>query len=236
MMSEFYEEINAYRRPNESNRKFAGRLGVHPSMLRYWEGGMVPKEETITRIAQSLKLDKKIRDDWIAWANRAAHEDETPNPPARRANLNVVMLNSPETRIIQEDQSNDTFVAVPCAKSSLDNGELVLSSRNAWFMFRRDWINSVGSDATKMFLKVVWQKDVEGLKPGDVVLVDMGRIGIKDGAIYAIDLNGVIVLRVVSVLQCGRIRVSSNHTNILEGFPGEDIRIIGEAIWVGRTF
>lgn len=131
------------------------------------------------------------------------------------------------------------FVMVPKAADELSAGGGVIpqeGTREA-YAFRLDWLKRVATSPRNVILF-----DVDGdsmyplLQDKDTVLIDTGRLQIRDGRVYAIGIGGAILIKRLSVLPGPKIKIESvnrdYHTS--EADP-DDIRIIGQMIWFGRT-
>jgi hypothetical protein len=55
-MTTFYTNLNRFRRPDESDRKFSLRLGHKPPVFLGWKRGSIPKWETLEKLASILDV------------------------------------------------------------------------------------------------------------------------------------------------------------------------------------
>ena len=67
----FYRRIEKLRRPNESNREFAARMGILHPALALWKrqeaAGITPRPtpKMVARICQATGVDAK----WLIWGD-----------------------------------------------------------------------------------------------------------------------------------------------------------------------
>ncbi len=108
------------------------------------------------------------------------------------------------------------------------------------YAFSADWIRSIGAIPDRVVLL-----DVEGdsmtpvLRKGDTVLIDLNRTRFKEGGLFALEIGEALLVKQLQIIT-GRmgpqIRVISVNPwyQTWECGP-EDIRILGEVLWIGRT-
>jgi transcriptional regulator with XRE-family HTH domain len=71
---ELMKEINRYRKPGESNRKYAKRLGVSDKWLGDVRRGRIPGVETLSKVCDALGLPPEEFYHWVALLTDSAEE------------------------------------------------------------------------------------------------------------------------------------------------------------------
>ena len=76
------------------------------------------------------------------------------------------------------------------------------------------------------------------LSEGDVVLLDMTTRSVLDGSIYALQLNGGLLIKRIQRMLDGSLIVKSDNarydTETVSEENAERLKIIGRVVWVGR--
>lgn len=135
------------------------------------------------------------------------------------------------------------FVAVPkaCSRISAGGGifpkEELIEERYA---FRSDWLRALGAEPGRVVLL-----EVEGdsmspvLEEGDTVLIDLDRTRFREGKLFAVAIGeGLFVkrLQMTTGKRGPQVRVISvNMEYHTFECSTEDITILGEVVWFGRT-
>lgn len=102
--------------------------------------------------------------------------------------------------------------------------------------FRRDWIKKKGNPENMSLIKVSGDSMQPALLSGDIALVDHGHNYIDpQGGIYAIAVDGEIMIKRVQPIPGGKILVISDNKRYtpLE-IAAEHIRVNGKVIWYAR--
>jgi phage repressor protein C with HTH and peptisase S24 domain len=139
--------------------------------------------------------------------------------------------------------SGTEFVTVPKACSRLSAGggifpeEELIEERYA---FRLDWLRAIGAKPGRVVLL-----EVEGdsmspvLEEGDTVLIDLDRTRFREGKLFAVAIgDGLFVKRLQMTIGTKGPQVRVISVNIeYHTFEcsTEDITILGEVVWFGRT-
>lgn len=233
METDFYNIIDKFRLPKEKNTQFAKRLGIHPSMLRYWEKGMIPKPATVRKVAKALRLDNNTRKQLLVFsAPHGKYEGDggvrsrlTPPVPA-------------DFELERAPVAERQFIPIPKIDPILQNGEIQTSESDVWLMLRIDFLDSIATRFKNIFAFHVREKSmIPTLLSGDTVLVDIGRINPTDNHLYLVELDGVARIRRLSLLPDGKARLvpDAEPQEFLEGKPGHELHILGQIIWFCRT-
>lgn len=137
----------------------------------------------------------------------------------------------------------DDFVHIPryeveasAGGGSVIHGEQVVD----YLSFRAEWVrNSLGVSVRDLALISVIGDSMEPtLSEGDVVLLDMTTKGVMDGSIYALQLNGGLLVKRIQRKLDGSIVVKPDNprydTEIISEDSADLLKIIGRVVWVGR--
>ncbi len=132
------------------------------------------------------------------------------------------------------------FALIPKAAATLSAGGGIVAEEGHTgerYAFRRNWLSSLGVYANHAILIDVDGDSMEPvLRNGDTVLVDLNRTRLRDGRIYAIAIGDVLAIKRLDVSGPGKIRVTSinpDYSTVV--LPGDEVRIIGQAVWTGRA-
>lgn len=241
----FYSEINKLRKKGESDRAFGIRMGVHPSMLRYWKKGMRPRGDTVEKILSKLHMTWEQACTLANLATTEVNTDtawrgppSTPPPPHREPEKQECLpVASEPVKMEREKRSSNEFVCVPSVASVCPDKELAVIDNNHWFMFRRDWIASLVSNSDQLVTEMIWENDMSPtLIPGDIVLIDMGFFVPREGGIYALINDEHVITRRFKFQPGGlaEFTADGDRSKTLSG-PLASFEIVGRIIWVGRS-
>ena len=125
--------------------------------------------------------------------------------------------------------------------ASAGGGAVVHSERIIDYLsFRADWVrNTLGVSVDDLALISVIGDSMEpSLSEGDVVLLDMTTRSVLDGSIYALQLNGGLLVKRIQRMLDGSLVVKSDNarydTETVSEENAERLKIIGRVVWVGR--
>lgn len=146
--------------------------------------------------------------------------------------------------IPQWDNPNpDIFHYVPMAKANLNagGGSFVLSENTTgrYYAFRKHFLAAIASSPKNLILMKVTGDSMEPkIEDGDTVMIDIGKRQLKNGAIYALGYDDIIVIKELEKLPGGRALVISKNRKMYPPYEADirQIRIIGQVIWGDRTF
>jgi len=177
--------------------------------------------EDMLRLGESISLSDKNTD-------TALH-------PMSRGSVGREMLPTP-----YNNRGYFDFVPMAEAKLNAGGGHVVISEQyGELYAFRKDWLRQVATSAHNIVLMMV---EGESMTPtisdGDTVMIDMGRIRIKSGSIFAIGIEDTIIIKRLEYLVNGRIRIISDNRQEYAPYEADskEIRIIGEVIWCAKQF
>ncbi len=147
----------------------------------------------------------------------------------------------PETELVadqSEDAQTSKFVLISQVNGRISAGAGLLpdDSVDIKIAFRRDWIKKKGNPENMSLIKVPGDSMQPTLLSGDIALVDHGHNYIDpQGGIYAIAVDGEIMIKRVQPIPGGKILVISDNKNYerLEMDSGQS-HINGKVIWYAR--
>jgi len=138
------------------------------------------------------------------------------------------------------EHSRLSYSLVPKAQTKISAGGGILPEEGTTgeeYAFREEWLRGVASDIRRVILL-----DVDGdsmattLLDKDTVLIDLDRTTLREGRIYAIAVGDVVQIKRLQLMAGTRIKViSDNPAYHTYDVQADEIRIIGQAIWFGRT-
>lgn len=135
------------------------------------------------------------------------------------------------------------FVQVPRYEvaASAGGGAMIHSEQIVDHLsFKAEWVhNTLGVSVKDLALIHVTGDSMEPtLSEGDLILIDMSYRGMKDNAIYVLQLNGsLLVKRLQHKLDGGVLVKSDNAIYDSEMVPSEAVdllNVIGRVVWCGR--
>jgi len=232
MTPDFHSIIETYRYEDENNSQFAKRLGVHPSMIKYWEKGMIPKPATVRKIIKSLKLDNhtaKVLKDAFSYCSGKG-EDGGMKP--KTTPLLPTIHTDERAQIL-----GDTFVQVPVADAVTKNNAVVTAPERSWLKFKIEYLDDIGTRYRNLFLFEIRERTmVPSFMPGDCVLVDTGKRVLADDEVYLVNLENVLRLKRLTLLPDGKVRLvtDADPHGFLDGDPETDLDIVGQVVWLCR--
>ena len=76
------------------------------------------------------------------------------------------------------------------------------------------------------------------IQDGDTVMIDTGRLSIKEGMLYALRFDSTIMVKRLSFRPEGRVMIISDNRTENEPYETDikNIHIIGQVIFFSRTF
>lgn len=157
-------------------------------------------------------------------------------------NDNVPMLLDEAHRSSPSPADGD-YVHIPRFEvaASAGGGAMVHSEQIVDYLsFRADWVRSVlgVSVGDLALISVIGDSMEPSLSEGDVVLLDMTTRSVLDGSIYALQLNGGLLVKRIQRMLDGSLVVKSDNarydTEIVSEENAERLKIIGRVVWVGR--
>lgn len=127
-------------------------------------------------------------------------------------------------------------VAASAGGGAIVNSEQIVD----YLSFRADWVRSAlgVSVGDLALISVIGDSMEPSLSEGDVVLLDMTTRSVLDGSIYALQLNGGLLVKRIQRMLDGSLIVKSDNarydTETVSEENAERLKIIGRVVWVGR--
>ena len=143
----------------------------------------------------------------------------------------------------QGTTDDEDFVHIPRYEvaASAGGGAIVHSEQVADYLsFRADWVRSTLGVSIRdlALISVIGDSMEPTLSEGDVVLLDMTTKSVLDGSIYALQLNGGLLVKRIQRKLDGSVVVKSDNARYDMEVVSEDkadrLKIIGRVVWVGR--
>lgn len=138
-----------------------------------------------------------------------------------------------------EDPLMSNFDFVKYAKARLGaGGGLVVESEEFvdYYAFRREWLRRIGTSKENMVLmRVEGDSMEETVFDNDMVMVDLGRREIQSGKIFALGVGETVMLKRLEYTPANTIKVKSdNQAYEPYELKPDEIRVIGQVIWIAR--
>lgn len=213
-----------------SARKFAQKSGIPPSSLQYVLEGGRTNVDNLVAIARAGGVSV----DWLATG-------EGPMNPG--AAVAAELQEAPA--VYDADDLPDGFVLLPRyeVKAAAGSGALVHSEQIVDHLaFKRDWIvrQLRRNPANLILIEAMGDSMVPTIADRDLLLVDLGEASLRDNAIYALSLNGDVVVKRLERRMNGAVRVISDNRQRYSDYelnPVEagELRIIGQVVWHGGS-
>ena len=111
-----------------------------------------------------------------------------------------------------------------------------------YLAFRRAWLRERGLNPARCALIAVRGDSMAPtLHPGDVVLLDLTDLYIRSDGLYALRLDGGLLVKRVQRLAEGVIEVISDNTayrrfTLPEAWQGPTQQVVGRVVWAGVRF
>ncbi|MEN6621257.1 MAG: helix-turn-helix transcriptional regulator [Smithella sp.] len=211
-----------------SQKLAAISIGIALSTLQRYEYGILPSRKNIKKI----QLFYGCNETWLLTG------EGIPFSGARDKYKDVC---GPGTELVAdqpEGAQTSKFVLISQVNGRISAGTGLLpdDSVDIKIAFRRDWIKKKGKPENMSLIKVSGDSMQPTLLSGDIALVDHGHNYIDpQGGIYAIAVDGEIMIKRVQPIPGGKILVISDNKNYerLEMDSGQ-IQINGKVIWFCR--
>lgn len=239
----FIKEVEKYRGTGdngmpESDRRFAARMGVSPSMLKHWHTGSVkPSLETVAyKVFPGLKLTPEQGRTLMLLAAEVhgVEVDITAaaqTPEDERANVKIA------AKVVEGEE----FIRAPERSNRVHSKNEQLPTKQSGCvsqMFSKTWLQSFCSSADNVFFLDI-EDDLMSptILQYDSVMVDAGQKIIRDDKIYAV-IEGVrVVVRRLRRTRDGvKVVLDNPQTKQPRSADQKEgaIRVVGQVVWVGR--
>jgi phage repressor protein C with HTH and peptisase S24 domain len=207
-------------RGTETQAQWEARFGVTRNTIRRYESGTNPPDaDFIVALCQEYNVSA----DWLLLEKGSMRLDDS------------VAVGTSTT--------DGDYVHIPRFEvvASAGGGAMVHSEQIVDYLsFRADWVRSAlgVSVGDLALISVIGDSMEPSLSEGDVVLLDMTTRSVLDGSIYALQLNGGLLVKRIQRMLDGSLVVKSDNARYDTETVSEDkadrIKIIGRVVWVGR--
>lgn len=109
-----------------------------------------------------------------------------------------------------------------------------------YLSFRAEWVKiALGVSVRDLALISVIGDSMEpALSEGDVVLLDLTTKSVLDGSIYALQLNGGLLVKRIQRMLDGSLVVKSDNprydTEVVTEGKADLVKIVGRVVWIGK--
>jgi len=110
------------------------------------------------------------------------------------------------------------------------------------FAFKEDWIrHGLGLNPNNLALISTIGDSMEPtLHPGDMILLDRSVEKIQSNSIYAIQVNGTLLVKRIQKRIDGSVIIKSDNaayeTETINSDAADALKIVGRVVWAGRRF
>jgi phage repressor protein C with HTH and peptisase S24 domain len=210
-----------------SRKTFAERIGVVENTLRSYETGQALPN---TKVISAICAEFHVRMPWLVDGTGPMRTgDETVHVvDANR----VETLAAESTEILMISMMDSVLSA---GQGSLKTGAEILRK----YAFRADFLRRKGNPTEMVMMRV----DGDSMEPricsGDVVLIDQSQKTLRPGQIYAVGVEDMIFLKIVSAMPGKVILRSFNDAYPplevdLRSDLHDSVRIVGRCVWSCR--
>ncbi|MBU6956070.1 S24 family peptidase [Hahella sp. HN01] len=201
-------------------------MGVSRGTVSQWVNGVSkPSGQNLIALSQALECDP----DWLL----SGKERQKPESNATwMGKVEVWEEGDP----LKEDEIELPFYTE--VKLSNGNGSVVkIDNNGAKLRFSVPLLEHMGADSKSAACLTVNGPSMEPVLPdGSTAIIDAGETSIRDGKLYGIDHNGMLIVRLVFRVPGGGLRLkcynSSDYPDeIIVGENLKNVRVLGRIIW-----
>ncbi len=134
------------------------------------------------------------------------------------------------------------FLEVPFVKARLSAGGgsfEVAHQIDDFFLFKKEWLANKGSPQQMVLMSITGNSMEPELRDGDTVLIDRSQTDILAGAVYAIGIEDVIMVKRIEKMPDTLVLRSDNPRYdpiLIHSDEAEKVRIIGKVVWFCRNY
>lgn len=227
-MDTFGSRLRQIRKP-EKLEEFSARFGVAPgTMGNYERDRNQPPFELVSKICSHFG----IFPEWLLFGTGPKYRDESRD---QEAQLEILPIEA----IPGEDM---IYVPLVAARLSAGMGSLEVSDAvERRYAFPSSFLHRKGNPAKMVVMRVEGQSMQPEIMDGDVVLIDQSKTNIRLGRIFALSIEEAIYLKRIDLLPGKAILKSVNPDYPpveieLTGQLADQMRVIGQVLWVGREY
>ena len=220
----------------------AERSGVSYGSIQNYERGQIPKGDNLLNIARALECGME----WLIAGESPSSEAASPRllpiGEVRQQNpVYIEVIKGEKITAPLPDLDPQTIVSIPKieAKLSPDSDFLVSGDHIiGYYFFRKDWLKTMGAAKDLVLLNIVGDSMEPTLAEGDTVMIDLARVSITGGNIYAIGEGETILIKRIQPLVGGKIQILCDNRAIYQpqeiDLSKHPIRIIGQVVWMSK--
>ncbi len=189
--------------------ELAKNVGVSLTTIQQYESGQMPRGEFAVRLAHELNCSL----DWLLAGRKADINHEINQQD---------LVHLPVVEAIFEPAS-DGFALRSCARGH--------------YVFYADFLHAKGDPSKMVLLRVMGDSMQPRILNNDMVLIDQGQTKLMPSQMYAINIEGMVYIKLVDAVPSKLLLSSVNpaYTPIeLDIKMQSSINIIGRVIWLGR--
>ena len=203
-----------------------------------------PQLKTLKKLADALEVSVNALTGDIADRSSLSPAEQVMNPPkgTHKVNKSVGIKYCNETT--KEPQLSD-FALIPYynVQASAGAGAVVQEEKVVdRFAFKEDWIrHGLGLNPNNLALISTIGDSMEPtLHPGDMILLDRSVEKIQSNSIYAIQVNGTLLVKRIQKRIDGSVIIKSDNaayeTETISSDAADALKIVGRVVWAGRRF
>ncbi len=191
-----------------SETDFGKKLGIkQPSIAAARRRGAIPPNWVVA-IARAYGFSA----DWLLFGEG----------PMRRGESKTPVISS----TLLPDGTQIDFVSLKIAITRLDsNNELVIGKYWPWELYSRKYLMELGDPDSMVFIPISGDAMLPAFKDRQFVIIDTSQIDIEPDKIYAVGVDGFVLIRIVRIAP-GKLILDGYNCKTLEVNPG-DIKILG---------
>ncbi len=222
-----------------SDADLAAALGMGPNAFSNRKKSASVPYEKIIDIADDRRLDLG----WVFAPAGSQKVESRQDQPDSASHYQPLHVESPVTAEQHVLGRYSDFVMVPRyeVRASAGHGAVIHSEQIVDYLaFRAEWVhNALGVAERDLALIEVHGDSMEPtLSNGDLILLDMRHSKVMDNSVYAIQLNGGLLVKRIQVRLNGSIIVKSDNPRYepesLESGEADQLRVVGRVVWAGR--
>lgn len=196
--------------------EFAALLGVARNTVQDYE---LDKREPSAGFIKSICEKYKVSADWLIFGKNTEYCQDKQTENASHLDY--------------------SYIPMVEAKISAGGGSFVESEAvQGYYAFRKDWLSRVTTSTNSLVLmRVSGNSMLPTLLENDTVLIDTSRLDIKEGKVYAIRFDHVIMVKRLAYRPGQKILVISDNSKEFTAYEVaiQDLYIIGEVIFFSRV-
>ena len=214
---------------------WASRVGISKgAFTRIWKEGTMPGPELLQRITEATGVSI----DWLLTGRGQPYVIEP-------FDAHPHTLHQQDLPCSCVDEVEGDFASIPLYRLHAGAGHGASVGREEFadiIAFKCEWIRrELQCTPEDLYLLYVEGESMEPvLRTRDMVLVDRRDAEqVPQDGIYVVRINGTLLVKRIQRLTGGRIRLTSENPAYEPfiahpGDPGENLNIIGRAVWMGR--